>query len=164
MLESALGPDAVTPDEEHCDRTMLELATSDLSARLEEKLAFSGSCNMDLLTIGEILVEFVRRGKDQPHLVTGEYAGPFPSGAPAIFADTAARLGLKSAIIGSVGEDDFGALLCHRLVNDGVYAEGLLTNGQYTTGIAFVTYYSNGERDFISPEAFGCGSNRVERC
>ena len=104
---------------------------------------------MDLLTIGEVLVEFVRRGRDQPHRVTGEYAGPFPSGAPAIFADTAARLGLKAAIIGSVGEDDFGTLLSSRLVNDGVNVECLARNAQHTTGTAFVTYYSNGERDFI---------------
>lgn len=104
---------------------------------------------MDVLTIGEVVVEFVRRGKDQPHRVTGEYAGPLPSGAPAIFADTAARLGLKSAIIGSVGEDDFGTLLSDRLVNDGVNIKCLLRIRQYTTGIAFVTYFSNGERDFV---------------
>jgi sugar/nucleoside kinase (ribokinase family) len=104
---------------------------------------------MDVLTIGEVLVEFVRLGKDQPHRLRGQYAGPFPSGAPAIFADTAARLGMKSAIIGAVGEDDFGTLLRDRLLNDGVNVERLLRDGQNTTGIAFVTYYSNGGRDFL---------------
>jgi sugar/nucleoside kinase (ribokinase family) len=97
----------------------------------------------------QVLVEFVRRGKDITHVVTGEYVGPFPSGAPAIFVDTAARLGLKSAIVGSVGEDDFGTLINDRLENDHVRIECLLRNEEYTTGIAFVTYYSNGEREFV---------------
>jgi len=106
-------------------------------------------CQVDILTIGEVLVEFVRRGKDQPHSLTGEYAGPFPSGAPAIFAVTAARLGMKSGIVGSVGKDAFGTLLKKRLAKDGVNIEYLRTNDEYTTGIAFVTYYSNGERQFL---------------
>ncbi len=66
---------------------------------------------MDVLTIGETIVEFIRRRRNQPHHETGEYAGPFPSGAPAIFIDTASRLGLKAAIIGGIGDDDFGKVL-----------------------------------------------------
>ena len=104
---------------------------------------------MDALTIGEALVEFVRKGRDSPHYTTGEYAGPFPSGAPAIFADACARLGLKSGIIGAIGKDDFGRLLSQRLGNDGVNIAHLRTNLAYTTGIAFVTYYSDGTRQFL---------------
>jgi sugar/nucleoside kinase (ribokinase family) len=104
---------------------------------------------LDVLTIGEVLVEFVRKGRDSPHHVTGEYAGPFPSGAPAIFADAGARLGLKSGIIGVVGKDDFGRLLSQRLGTDGVNIAHLRTSRAYTTGIAFVTYYSDGTRQFL---------------
>lgn len=75
---------------------------------------------MDVLTIGEVIVEFARKGRGMPHYETGEYVGPFPSGAPAIFIDAASRLGLKSAIIGAVGNDDFGGLLRKGLANDGV--------------------------------------------
>jgi len=104
---------------------------------------------MDVLTIGEVLVEFVRKGRDAPHYETGEYAGPFPSGAPAIFADTASRLGLKSAIIGAVGNDDFGSLLKKRLAADNVDITRVFTREEYTTGIAFVTYFSDGSRRFV---------------
>jgi sugar/nucleoside kinase (ribokinase family) len=104
---------------------------------------------MDVLTIGEVLVEFVRKGKGFSHRTIGEYAGPFPSGAPAIFADTAARLGLESGIAGSVGRDDFGALLTKRLSDDNVKTTCLLINHKYATGTAFVTYYSTGERAFV---------------
>ncbi|MGB9717265.1 MAG: sugar kinase [Thermoproteota archaeon] len=104
---------------------------------------------MDVLTLGEVLVEFVRKGRDMPHYETGEYAGPFPSGAPAIFIDTASRLGLKSAIIGAVGNDDFGNLLRKRLAADNVDTTRVFTRGEYTTGMAFVTYFSDGSRRFV---------------
>jgi len=105
--------------------------------------------DLDVLTVGELLVEFVRKGRDSPHRVLGEYAGPFPSGAPAIFADTAARLGLESGIVGAVGKDDFGQLLIERLRNDQVNIRFLRTCEQYTTGTTFVTYFSSGERQFL---------------
>ncbi|MEM3957515.1 MAG: sugar kinase [Thermoproteota archaeon] len=104
---------------------------------------------MDVLTIGEMLVEFVRKGRDMPHYETGEYAGPYPSGAPAIFVDAASRFGLKSAIIGAVGNDDFGSLLRKRLVTDNVDTTHVFTRDEYTTGIAFVTYFSDGSRRFV---------------
>jgi len=104
---------------------------------------------MDVITIGEVLVEFVKKGRDMPHYETGEYAGPFPSGAPAIFIDAASRLGLKSAIIGAVGKDDFGDLLKKRLADDNVNITHLFTREEYTTGIAFVTYFSDGSRRFV---------------
>lgn len=104
---------------------------------------------MDVLTIGEMLVEFIRKGRDVPHYETGEYAGPFPSGAPAIFIDATSRLGLKSAIIGAVGTDDFGSLLKKRLAADNVDITHVFTRAEYTTGIAFVTYFSDGSRRFV---------------
>jgi sugar/nucleoside kinase (ribokinase family) len=104
---------------------------------------------MDVLTIGEAIVEFIRKGRGRPHHETGEYVGPFPSGAPAIFIDTASRLGLKSAIISAIGDDDFGSVLKNRLTDDGIDVEYLFTRQEYTTGIAFVTYYSNGSRRFV---------------
>jgi sugar/nucleoside kinase (ribokinase family) len=104
---------------------------------------------MDVLTIGEMLVEFIRKGRDTPHYETGEYAGPFPSGAPAIFVDAASRLGLKSAIIGAVGDDDFGSLLKKRLAADNVDITHVYTDEEYTTGIAFVTYFSDDSRRFV---------------
>jgi sugar/nucleoside kinase (ribokinase family) len=104
---------------------------------------------MDVLTIGETIVEFIRIGRNQPHYETGEYAGPFPSGAPAIFIDTASRLGLKAAIIGGIGDDDFGNVLKNRLFEDRIDVKYLFTREGYTTGIAFVTYYSDGSRRFV---------------
>ena len=59
-------------------------------------------------TMGEMIVEIMRDKVDQPLDKAGVFLGPYPSGAPAIFIDTAARLGQKAGIISGVGCDDFG--------------------------------------------------------
>jgi sugar/nucleoside kinase (ribokinase family) len=102
-----------------------------------------------ILTIGEILVEIMRKVRDTPLHVPAEFAGPYPSGAPAIFADAAANLGFPSAIIGAVGDDDFGQLVLNRLRRDGVDVSHVKVLRNYLTGIAFVSYFSNGSRRFI---------------
>ncbi len=76
-------------------------------------------------------------------------SGPYPSGAPAIFIDAAASLGLRSGFIGVVGDDGFGDLLLNRLRKSEVDTEHVRVAKGFTTGIAFVMYYSSGERKFI---------------
>lgn len=105
--------------------------------------------NLDVLTIGEILVEIMAKDIDQDFLHPGVFLGPFPSGAPAIFIDQIVRLGLKGGILGCVGEDDFGKNVFERLKGDGVEVRLIKKSKEYITGIAFVTYFSNGERKFI---------------
>ncbi|HDJ89828.1 MAG TPA: sugar kinase [Thermoprotei archaeon] len=103
----------------------------------------------NIVALGEILVEIMRKKRDVPHNVVGEYLGPYPSGAPAIFADAVARLGESIGFIGVVGNDDFGKMLIERLKKDGVDIKYLRIMDEYTTGTAFVMYYSSGERRFI---------------
>jgi sugar/nucleoside kinase (ribokinase family) len=75
--------------------------------------------------------------------------GPYASGAPAIFIDQVAKCGSPSAIIGCVGDDDFGVLNVERLREDGVDVFGISVIKAATTGSAFVTYRKDGDRDFI---------------
>ncbi|RLF20686.1 MAG: sugar kinase [Thermoprotei archaeon] len=103
----------------------------------------------NVISLGELLVEIMRRDRDVPHDVPGVYLGPFPSGAPAIFIDTVARLGESAGFIGVVGDDDFGKMLLRRLREDGVDVSRIKVLPGYTTGTAFVMYYSTGERKFI---------------
>ena len=104
---------------------------------------------LDIIIMGELLVEIMREGVDQPLHEPHTFRGPFPSGAPAICIDTAARLGCKTAIIGGVGEDDFGKCLLDRLNRDGVDTRYVLKSRERSTGVAFVTYFSDGSRKFI---------------
>jgi len=100
-------------------------------------------------TMGEMIVEIMRDKVDQPLDKAGVFLGPYPSGAPAIFIDTAARLGQKAGIISGVGCDDFGKNLLDRLNCDGVDTSLVLQDPTCSTGCAFVMYYSNGDRKFI---------------
>lgn len=104
---------------------------------------------LDILTLGEALVEVMRTGVDQPLHAPGPFVGPYPSGAPFIFAVQVARLGAKAAAIGAVGDDAFGRCLLDQLHTDGVDTQGVKTLGGYTTGVAFIAYASDGSRDYV---------------
>ena len=104
---------------------------------------------IDILTIGEALVEVMRADINQPLDKPGPFVGPYPSGAPFIFAVQAARLGLATAAIGAVGNDAFGDCLRDQLIADGVSVSGLRQLADQSTGIAFVAYNADGSRDFV---------------
>ncbi|GBF34267.1 fructokinase [Desulfocucumis palustris] len=100
-------------------------------------------------TVGEILAEVMRTGLNVALSEPGLFAGPYPSGAPAIFADALGKLGVPSAIIGCVGDDDFGKCNIDRLSADGVDISQIRILEDKITGIAFVTYYDDGSRRFL---------------
>lgn len=104
-------------------------------------------------SVGELLVEFVCTGKDTRHLHAATYVGPFPSGAPGIFIDQAARiaagLGGRAVFAGAVGDDAFGSVILRRLVDDGVDPALIRVIPDVPTGTAHVSYNSDGSRDFV---------------
>lgn len=102
-----------------------------------------------IITVGEILVEFISHSKGCGLQRIGEFSGPYPSGAPAIFLDQAARMGARTEMIGGVGADGFGRAVLRRLEDDKVGIGGVAVLPGLTTGTAFVSYYENGTRDFI---------------
>jgi sugar/nucleoside kinase (ribokinase family) len=102
-----------------------------------------------IVAMGEILVEIMATRVGQRFREPGTLIGPFASGAPAIFIDQVAKLGTPCAMIGCVGDDDFGVLNVERLRRDGVDVSGIAVLKEATTGSAFVTYREDGDRDFI---------------
>lgn len=103
----------------------------------------------EIWTMGEAIVEIMRSSVDQPLDKAGTFLGPYPSGAPAIFIDTVARMGHSAGMISGVGDDDFGKNLLDRLEKDGVDCSLILKNNKVSTGCAFVTYFKDGSRKFI---------------
>ena len=103
----------------------------------------------EVWTMGELLCEVMRPEVDMPLDEAGIFHGPFPSGAPAIFIDTVARLNHTAGIIGGVGNDDFGKNILDRLNKDGVDCSLIKQYDDGTTGVAFVTYFSDGSRRFL---------------
>ena len=102
-----------------------------------------------IVTLGEALVEVMRTGLDQALDSPGPFVGPYPSGAPAIFADAVARLGAQAGFAGTVGADAFGDCLERRLVADAVDCAALRRDPSRVTGVAFVSYRSDGSRSFL---------------
>ena len=70
-----------------------------------------------IMTMGEILVEIMAERKGQSFRAPGPLAGPYASGAPAIFIDQVARLGVAPA----------GALVCWAWAVPAVQASMALT-------------------------------------
>jgi tagatose kinase len=102
-----------------------------------------------VVTAGEIVVELMATKVGQDFLQPGLWAGPFPSGAPAIFISQVARLGQPCGMIASVGADDFGKLNLERLRDDGVDVSAIAIHPGFATGSAFVRYAADSSRAFV---------------
>jgi len=103
----------------------------------------------EIIAVGEALVEIMRTERDVPLDRPGPLAGPYPSGAPAIFASAAARLGASVGLVGTIGRDALGDCILTRLCADGIDCAALRQTGERLTGIAFVAYRSDGGRSFV---------------
>jgi len=102
-----------------------------------------------IIAVGELLVEFVSHDKGCGLKELAEYSGPYPSGAPAICIDQAARVGAATQIFGGVGADNFGNALIERLKSNSVETSGIKQLENKSTGVAFVSYFEDGSRTFI---------------
>jgi len=101
-----------------------------------------------ILAVGEALMEFRRVTSDGALAAPGEWTGPYPSGAPAIFASVAARLGAPVALAAALGDDRFGRAFVTRLDRDGVHRDAVRVVGGRATAVACVAYDEAGGRDF----------------
>ena len=98
----------------------------------------------DITAIGEILIDLTQTGIND---VGVPLFAANPGGAPANVAVAASRLGAKTAFIGKVGNDGFGAYLRSVLEKDGVSCAGLRRDCRPTT-MAIVSVDPTGERSF----------------
>lgn len=110
--------------------------------------------NPDIISLGELLVEFLRTELNTQHgTIGGTYRGPFPSGAPANFIDSAARMSkpfkFTTGYIGVIGNDEFGNSVIRKLQQDNVDISQIRVAEGKATGIAFNQYNSDGSRKFI---------------
>ena len=108
-----------------------------------------GSDAASIVSIGEIVAEIVAEDRGAGFREPVRLQGPYPSGAPAIFIDQAARLGHPAGLISCVGDDDFGWVNVERLRRDGVDTSAIRIHPDQPTGTAFVRYRDSGERDFV---------------
>ncbi len=99
----------------------------------------------DITAIGELLIDFTPAGQTE----RGDLLfARIPGGAPANVLAAAARLGGKTAFLGKVGRDAFGAFLRATLDGLGICTEGLCADPRVNTTLAFVQLDEHGDRSF----------------
>lgn len=104
---------------------------------------------MEILTLGEVVVEFFAEKLNTQFTTTSKYLGPFPSGAAAIFIDVLGKLGVDATIIGVIGNDGFGDCIKSKLEKDGVKTCGLRVIEDLPTGVAFTNHFDNNIVNYI---------------
>jgi sugar/nucleoside kinase (ribokinase family) len=119
----------------------------------------------DILTFGDMCVDLILSGDDitprfgQVEQLVGDYFLEM-GGSACLFACQAARLGLRTAVLGKVGPDLFGELALHRLAERGVDTRHITVDPGLKTGLglalvkggdrAILTY--PGSLDAITPD------------
>ncbi len=94
----------------------------------------------DVLTFGDMCVDLIVTGEDvipqfgQVEKLVSDYTLEM-GGSCCIFACQAAKLGLRTAILGRVGEDGFGQLILDRLNQCGVDTRHVIVDSNLKTGL-----------------------------
>ena len=99
----------------------------------------------DVVALGELLIDFTKNG------VSNQGNGLFeacPGGAPCNVLAMLRKLNKSCAFVGKVGDDMFGVLLQHTILEAGINAEHLIMDPKIPTTLAFVKTFANGDRDF----------------
>ena len=118
----------------------------------------------DICALGELLIDFTENG-------TSSQGNPLmeanPGGAPCNVLSMMSRQGKKTAFIGKVGNDIFGRQLKAAVEEVGINTEGLVTDEEVNTTLAFVKTLDGGDREFSfyrnprgGHDAFGNGRKR----
>ncbi len=99
----------------------------------------------DIVSIGELLIDFTPHGKSENGNPCFEAN---PGGAPANFLAAASNYGAKCAMIANVGNDAFGESLIKKLNEYGICTSGIIKDKNTFTTLAFVSLDENGDRNF----------------
>lgn len=100
---------------------------------------------MDVVALGELLIDFACLSTDADGYPTME---AHPGGAPANFLAALTKYGAKTALLGKVGDDVFGAMLVRTLAKTGIETRGIVVDESVFTTLAFVTFDDQGDRAF----------------
>ena len=104
--------------------------------------------SIDIVCLGELLFDMFPAELGR-RLADVSAFQPKPGGAPANVAVAVARLGLRSAFIGKVGEDAFGHRLAEVIAAEGVDICSLRFDPQARTTLAFIAMPDVNHAEFI---------------
>lgn len=99
----------------------------------------------DVIALGELLIDFTMNGQSEQGNNMFEAC---PGGAPCNVLALLNKMGKKTAFIGKVGKDQFGALLRDTITEAGIDASNLMVAENVNTTLAFVHTFPDGDREF----------------
>ena len=99
----------------------------------------------DVIALGELLIDFTMIGQSEQGNNMFEAC---PGGAPCNVLALLNKMGKKTAFIGKVGKDQFGALLRDTITEAGIDASNLMVDENVNTTLAFVHTFPDGDREF----------------
>lgn len=99
----------------------------------------------DVIALGELLIDFTMNGQSEQGNNMFEAC---PGGAPCNVLALLNKMGNKTAFIGKVGKDQFGALLRDTITEAGIDASNLMVDENVNTTLAFVHTFPDGDREF----------------
>lgn len=99
----------------------------------------------DVIALGELLIDFTMNGQSEQGNNMFEAC---PGGAPCNVLALLNKMGKKTAFIGKVGKDQFGALLRDTITETGIDASNLMVDENVNTTLAFVHTFPDGDREF----------------
>ena len=99
----------------------------------------------DVIALGELLIDFTMNGQSEQGNNMFEAC---PGGAPCNVLALLNKMGKKTAFIGKVGKDQFGALLRDTITEAGIDAYNLMVDENVNTTLAFVHTFPDGDREF----------------
>ena len=98
--------------------------------------------NIDILCVGEVLIDFIGHQKDVLINNTRDYHR-YLGGSPTNVAMNSARLGLAAHMVATVGDDGFGEYIFERLSEVGVNTESIARISKKPTSVIFVSRSQN---------------------
>ena len=103
--------------------------------------------NIDILCVGEVLIDFIGHQSDVLINNTRDYHR-YIGGSPTNVAMNCSRLGLKAMMVGTFGSDGFGEYVFERLNSINVITDNIKKLNTKSTSVVFVSK-SKGTPDFI---------------
>lgn len=99
----------------------------------------------DVIAMGELLIDFTMNGQSEQG---NNLFDACPGGAPCNVLAMLNKLGKRTAFLGKVGQDQFGALLKDTLDEAGIDTSNLKMDDAVNTTLAFVHTFPDGDREF----------------
>ena len=110
--------------------------------------------DIDVLCLGILVADIVLSGAETPPapgaIKSVASLAMITGGCAANTSVALARLGLRAAAVGKVGDDGFGSFLLSALAGEGVNTAGITVSRETATSAAVAYVYPGGERGFWS--------------